>query len=153
MGVSTDGQLNYGIVFDEGFEFPWSERDDVEDWWREVNGYENPNFDPYDGKGGYKPGVTRDDPRVTAYHLHRREWMAAHPIPIELVNYCSGDYPCWMLALPELKWCASRGCPERIDPAALVVTDEQRNSLIEFCKKYGIEHDAPPAWYLTSYWG
>ena len=31
MGLSTDGEISFGIVFDEGFEFPWDEYDyDIE---------------------------------------------------------------------------------------------------------------------------
>lgn len=155
MGVSTDGQINYGIPFEEGFEFPWSEDGDgdIEAWWRTANGYENPMFNPFDESGNYKPGVSRDDPRIGEYFAHQREWMKANPIPVEDVNYCSGDYPMILLAVPGLGLSCSRGDPEAFDPASLVATTEQRQSLLDFCKRWGIEVPSEPAWYLTSYWG
>lgn len=49
---------------------------------------------------------------------------------------------------------ASRGFPEAFDPAALTVTPEQRQSLLDFCDTYGIEPTDPePKWWLSSYWG
>jgi len=55
MGISTNGQLHFGIKFEDGFEFPWDfddemksswRSDDIEHWWREVNGFINPKFNP-----------------------------------------------------------------------------------------------------------
>ena len=65
MGVNTDGQICFGIKFEEGDEFPWEDVDgdyDLEEWWRRVNGYTNPHESPWDEKGGYKEGFSRDDP-------------------------------------------------------------------------------------------
>ena len=47
MGTSTDGRINYGILFEEDFQFPWDEDEkydgDIEQWWMyKVHGYKNP---------------------------------------------------------------------------------------------------------------
>ena len=104
MSQSTDGQICFGIAFPEGFEFPWG--DDSEKWWRTINGYKPPfklytddNEDYLDELGN----VTRERPekRIDAYYEAQRRWDAKHPFPVLLVNYCSGDYPMWILAVPE----------------------------------------------------
>jgi hypothetical protein len=156
MGVSTNGEISYGILFEEGFEFPWDNEQgegDLDDWWKSVNGYENPHFDPFDSAGNYKPGVAKDDPRIDTYFEHSREWVAAHPVPVELVNYCSDDCPMYILALPGLGTTANRGYPQAIDPAQLVVTAEQAQALKDFCAKHGIETNDEPKWWLSSYYG
>ena len=174
MGTTTNGQICYGILFDEDFEFPWSERDGIDDWWREVNGYENPCWNPFTPEGDYKAEivtntrvygpvtsgygmVTSDDPRIQEYFQHQRNWDKEHPLPIELVNCCSCDCPIWILAAPASTEIARRGYPSELDLRALKVNDVAkapgwRANLLEFCDKYKIEHDEP-RWWLSSYWG
>lgn len=156
MGVSTNGQISYGILFEEGFEFPWDCEQfdgDIEDWWKSANGYQNPEFDPYDERGDYKPGVTKDDPRIAAYHGHAREWLQANPVPVELVNCCSADCPIYILSLPEFGATANRGYPQAFHPTLLVERPEHAQQLVDFCAKYGIETSDEPKWWLSSYWG
>lgn len=165
MGQSTDGQICYGIAFPDGFSFPW---DDHEKWWREVNGYKHP-FKLYNNdESGYIGGV-RDEKKIDAYYDHQHAWDKEHPFPVELVNYCSGDCPMYILAVKETCKNNSRGYPEKFNPAELKVTEEQKQSLLDFCNKYLgekiSEHNndeyisednkivLEPEWYLTSYWG
>ncbi len=106
MGVSTDGQLSFGVVFDECFEFPWDSEEfdgDYDEWWQSVNGYENPNPCPYGDDGGYKPGMNRESPEVKAYHAHSIAWRKENPFPVEIVNYCSGDCPMYLLAVKHVE--------------------------------------------------
>jgi hypothetical protein len=155
MGVSTDGQLHFGIVFEEGTEFPWEmdeHEHDIEQWWRNINGYKD-IFEPYTDEGEYAAGWSRNDPRFDEYFRHSREWLVANPVPVEVVNYCSDSCPMYLLAVPGVGHSNNRGYPVKIDPTQLVVTPEQSNVLVGFCKKYGIETSDDPAWYLTSYWG
>jgi hypothetical protein len=155
MGVSTDGQICFGVAFDEGFEFPWDAEQfdgDPQRWWRSVNGYSNPNWDPFDEHGNYKPGVTHDDPRRKTFWQHGWDWDKANPVPIILVNYCSGDVPMYIVAVPGPNLSCSRGYPEAFDPSTLTVTEEAA-VLTEFLTKYEIEFEGPPKWYLSSYWG
>lgn len=153
MGVSTDGEISYGIPFEEGFYFPWVEHDDIDDWWLEVNGWKPP-VEIFDDTGNYAGGVQPSNENISAYYASRRAFQEAHPLPVELVNVCSGSHPIYILALIGTGLVAHRGYPKLFDPASLVVTDEQRNTLIDFCKKYDIDtNGVQPGWYLSSYWG
>lgn len=169
MGVSTDGQICFGIKFEEGHEFPWDGEQwggDIEDWWtRGVCGYKNP-FEIFDASGNYLPHIELikgkyqfDHPKpreevTNAYYDPLFAFQKSHPVPVKIVNYCSSDYPMYMLAVPETCKENSRGFPEEFDPAALTVTDEQRQALLDFCKTHGIDiGEETPKWWLSSYWG
>lgn len=151
MGVSTDGQICYGVLFEEGTEFPWNESDmSLEDWWRDQNDWA-PSKPVYDEQGNRLPGITEAD--VRAYYQEQREWDEAHPCPVEEVNVCSGDYPIYILAVPSTVKRASRGTPEVIDKDtdfALSPADDLK--LTEFLETHEIEHDGPAQWYLSSLW-
>lgn len=119
------------------------------------NGYVNPHEDPYDDRG-YKPGFTRDDPRVGVYHDHRIDWRKQNPLPVDLVNYCHIDHPMYILTIPDsrLSVDASRGYPKALDlPSMLAAENEGREKLLAFMSEHGIVADSAPAWYLSSYWG
>lgn len=156
MGTSTNGQICYGIMFEEDFDFPWGDAKydgDIEEWWKEVSGYVNPHFNPWTEDGDYKEGVAHDDPRIQEYHDHRYDWAQNNPLPIEVVNYCSGDCPMYILAVPSTFESASCGYPTVINTRELVVKDEAEKDLIDFCKKHGIEvDDTSIGWWLSSLW-
>jgi hypothetical protein len=154
MSTSTDGQICYGILFEEDFEFPWSEfDDDIEDWWRHINNYENPNPSPFDEKGYYLPGIKRDSLEITKYFDHSREWDEKNPIPIKIVNYCSANEPMIILAVKRTVLTANRGYSTSFNPSSLVVSSEEREELLEFCEKYIGKVPESPRWWLSSYWG
>lgn len=157
MSTSTDGQICYGILFPEDYEFPWSTNeyeDDIDNWWRDVNGYVNPVESPFDDEGEYKPGYSQNDPRIHEYFKGPDAWDKVNPLPVELVNYQSDECPAYILAVPSTVKIANRGYPVAFGPGIeLVVSGEDRQALIDFCSKYGLEVDAPPSWYLSSYWG
>ncbi len=162
MSLSTDGHLSYGIIFDESTKFPWGSEDNIHEWWKKVNNYVNPYYCPYTEQGAYKDdapviftkdGQKRldfDDPKVTTYYNHWREWSKANPIPVQLVNYCSDDSPMYLIAVKHV-FC-SRGYPVEIDPSFLEVSKEEKRKLQEFLDRFGIEADEP-RWWLTSYMG
>lgn len=155
MGVSTNAEINYGIVFDEGFEFPWDDDKydcDIWEWWRDVNGYK-PLFKPYSDDGGYAPGFSKDDPRIDEYYEHMNKWDEENPIGVKLVNYCSDDCPIYMLAIEKAGILAHRGEPALFVPSELLGAKAMSAWLTEFCAKWGIETEQEPGWYLTSYWG
>lgn len=52
MSTSTDGQICFGVVFEEDYEFPWDDENNFEKWWQTVNGFK-PSFEIYDDKGEY----------------------------------------------------------------------------------------------------
>jgi hypothetical protein len=154
MGTSTDGQLSFGVVFEEGFEFPWSVdeyEDDIETWWFTIRGFANPIECPFDDRGNNKPGIGPDSPVISEYFAKQREWEVANPIPVELVNYCSGSSPMYILATKHID--ASRGGPTAVGFDFLRDTDEAFQRLRHFLDEFGIAHDGEIGWWLSSYWG
>lgn len=147
--MNTDGQICYGILFEEGYEFPWDIEpwDGAEAWWRDVNGYESLEY-PWAANGAYKPGYSADDPRVREYFIHRRTWDEVNPFPITLVDcgYCD----LWILAVTSSF--ISCDSPEAFNPADLIVHVDETMVLLDFCRRWDIElHD--PKWWLNTYQG
>lgn len=155
MGVSTNGQICYGVAFDEDYEFPWNKEHDgdIDAWWLYgVLGFKH-SFELFDAAGNYLNGREPSREESSRYFAESREFVASRPLPVELLNYCSGDCPMYALAVPGTVLTARRGYPAEFDPAALTVTDDGREALRKFCIDYGIELPQEPTWLLTSYWG
>lgn len=164
MSTSTDGEISFGIRFDEGFEFPWGQEcddgevshdfgGDIEAWWRVMNGFSIKDS-PYDSEGNYNPGFTEKDPRIAAYFERQREWDDAHPLPVQLVNYQSGDCAAYILAVPQSVITAYRGYPVELNISELKTNEAARKVLIDFCERFGIDcGEETPKWWLSSYWG
>lgn len=161
MSVSTDGIICFGIAFKEGTEFPWDGHDgDIEAWWRTANGYEPP-FQLYDASGNYLPNVDLETDNfgqkhakkevIELYYGHMSAWEKENPLPVELVNCSSGDYPIWILCVRGIRLRAHRGFPVKFEPYDLKAPDAA--GLLAFCEKFKIQHDEQPSWYLCSYWG
>ena len=72
MGVSTDGQICFGIMFDEGFEFPWNggeDDQDLESWWmEEVCGYKPP-FELFTEEGQWIEGMEENKEKMVVLNL------------------------------------------------------------------------------------
>lgn len=155
MGVSTDGILAFGVILEDGIRLPWYDEKhegDIESWWRDVNGFVDVH-QPWNENGGYAPGWTRDDHRLKDHFAAQRLWTKENPCPVDPVNYCSGDCPMWAIAVPSSVRSARRGYPETIDLDNLIVTDDDQQKLLDFIRKYDIECDDEPRWFLASYWG
>lgn len=157
MSTSTDGEISYGVLFEEGTEFPWDAEQfegDIDNWWVEgVHGFKH-SFEMFDERGNWLPGFEKDKAARDRYYGEKREFEKALPkLPVELVNVCHADYPQYVLALRGTVKTANRGYPVKFNPAELVVTEEQRAALLDFCAKYGLAPEEEPAWYLSSYWG
>lgn len=152
MGISSDGQLNYGICFEEEFEFPWGE--DVKEWWKKINGFKNPHPSPFDETGNWKDGK-EDDAVYEVWLSFEREWENNNPIPIEMKMHCSYDYPMYIMICPETGYYNSRGFPTEIPLHELnnFHTEKAQAIIKEFCKKYEIETDFKFGWWLTSLYG
>ncbi len=148
MGTSTDASIGFGIAMEDGFEFPWDiindeEEEDYEDdeygdyekWWRRQNNFSNP-YSWQDDK----------------YWEYQRNWDLSNPLPFDLENCCSGDYPVYVLLVPGTCQTARRGYPESFDPKILKVEEAALNRFLEFIKKYEIPFEEPK-WLLFSYWG
>ena len=150
MGVSTNGQICFGVLLDENVELPWDKDNDgdFEAWWMCIQGYQPP-FEIYDETGNYINGARPPE----EYYTHRHAFEKAHPLPFTLVNYCSGDDPMYILAIVSSEKGASRGYPESFNPVDLNVDQDEIDKLVQFCTDYGIEYDGEPGWWLSSYWG
>ncbi len=155
MGQSTNGQLCYGIAFEDGFEFPWDVKHEgeIDDWWAfEVHGFRH-SVELFDDDGNYLNGVEPSKEASRQYFAERDAFAALHPLPISLINYCSGEAPMFMMAVPSSVHSNRRGYPTVIDPSKLTVTDDEVDALIRFCSAHGISFDDEPHWFLSSYWG
>jgi hypothetical protein len=156
MGQSTNGQICFGIMFEEGFEFPWTSDEDgegdIESWWiYQVHGFKH-DIELYDEAGNHIDGKEPSKEDLEKYYGPQQAFEKAHPLPIELVNYCSGDYPMYILAVPRTVKINHRGNAVAFNPGELVVTQEERALLIDFCGQHGIEMPNEPKWYLSSVW-
>lgn len=163
MDTSTDGEISFGIMFEEGFEFPWDqscddgevEHDfggDIEEWWRLMNGFSIADS-PFTQEGDYKPGVTKNDPRINSYFDRQYKWDLENPLPVQLISYKSGDCPAYILAVPQSVITANRGVPVEIQVNQLKTNDAAAKVLMDFCERFGIETDEKPKWWLSSYCG
>lgn len=157
MGQSTNGQICFGILFEEDYEFPWMTSDDedwngIDDWWiYQVHGFKH-DIDLYDENGHHIGGKPPSAEDLEKYYGPKRAFEKAHPIPVELVNYCSGDAAMYIMAVPRTVRTARRGYPEIFEPADLVVTEEEKTTLIKFCEQHNIDMPDEPKWYLSSLW-
>jgi len=177
MSTSADGQICFGIMLEEGTELPWNsgeyeDDNDMDGWW--INGIcqfkpEHPIYADDEIYAQRMAVAKTHVDRENAIYLHgkrptkeeyapyfneKNAFEAAHPLPVAEINYCSGEYPMIILAVPTSIKVAYRGSPEAFDPAELVVSPDKVAALIEFCKTYNIEiGNEQPKWWLSSYWG
>lgn len=162
MGTSTDGQICYGIQFEEGYSFPWLKKEydnEIGVWWLyKVHGYKDP-CQLFDAEGNFVEGRKPSEAVIEAHFTARDKARSEYPLPVVEMNYCSGSSPMYILAIPSSVLCNSRGFPVVFSPAKLQVSTEETAALIAFCRRYcqpreGEEFPAmKPRWYLTSYWG
>lgn len=156
MGTSTNGEISFGIKFEEDFEFPWDSpawSGEIEEWWRDVNGF-SVEDSPFNSEGNYKPGFSEGDPRIGAYFDRQSDWDESHPLPVQLVNYQHIDCADYILAVPQSVITAYRGSPVELNIIELKTNEAAKNVLIKFCERFGIDcGDETPKWWLSSYWG
>lgn len=151
MGLST-GHLSYGCVFEEGFEFPWGDErygGDIEDWWRDVKGFTRAVDSPFDEQGNYKPGISEGSPEVSRYYTELQVWGIINPLPVKLVNYCSGDCPMYILASKDLR--AKGGYSTPVSIGNIKCTDGTHQRLMSFLEEFGIVPEGEIGWWLSSY--
>jgi len=157
MTISTNGQICFGVILDEDNELPWDAEDfdgDIDYWWTfAVLGLKR-SFEMFTPDGDWIGGKEWPKDKSDQYYQERRDFEENNPkLPVELINYCSDEYPMYILAISETCYGARRGYPEKIIPVDLSVTNEQIAQLFDFCKTYGVKFEGEPAWYLSSYWG
>lgn len=131
MGTSSNAHIGYGIILDEGVELPWEE-EGLDKWYcRASHGKD------FGGK-------------------YREMWdfLRQNPIPFQLENYCSGEYPIYALVVTGTIKTATRGRPTNFNPSDLVVTPEAVEKFLAAIGLSGIECDkASIGWILYSYLG
>ena len=154
MGVSTNGEISFGIIFEEGYEFPWDKFDDgLEEWWLyEVHQLKH-SKQLFDEEGNYLNDRKCTDDEYAVYKAEQEAVMKEHPLPVQLVNYCSGDYPAYILAIPDFGANCHRGDPTELDISILRPDADDVKDLIDFCKRFNLEYEEGPKLYLSSYWG
>lgn len=135
MSRSTNGELCYGIIFEDGYEFPWDDRE---------KGYCGDHDEWY---------IAEVLKMIFESYSDRFDYMKTNPMPFEVLNYCSGEYPMYILAVRGTVKTARRGDPVTFDPKDLVVDEEAVDKFLEFCKEHELVGESPIGWHLTSYEG
>jgi len=146
MGKSTDANVCFGVKLEEGQE-PWGNKD-VQNWWLEVSGFE-PSKEVFDSEGMLASGMTRLD--VDRYMKERAEFLKKHPLPFREVNYCSSEFPMFILACPSSVITAHRGFPHNLSLWKQTVKDEEITALEYFFADHMDLDSYDPKWWICSY--
>ena len=156
MSHSTNGEISFGILFPEGFEFPWESYGE-EEWWLKTLGYKPP-FELFNEEGNYINSLDKDNKeKISQYFAHKRDFETKNPLPFELVNYCSANCPMFILACPGSVKTAYRGYPKEISLSSESSYYSEKEALLNFIQTYlkdidGFEDiDLTFKWYLSSY--
>lgn len=160
MTTSTDGQICYGMLFEEDFQFPWDEKHpewidfyqgDIEDWWIRLNGYK-PLFQMFDENENWFNFTRPSKEEIGRYNQHKRKYKIDNPLPVELVDYCGNEYSMYIVAIKSSVIIARRGYPVSFIPSNLVINKQDEEFLIRFIKEY-LKIEPNLKWYLSSFWG
>ena len=156
MGMTSTAILFFGVIFPEGYNFPWSNEEidlDIEDWWIfKVKGFE-PSVEIYGEDGDYLPGKKPSEAVIDAYYAERHEFSKAHPLPVE-IEYAGAD-GCDFTIVAQWTQCKAWDgdaieIPEPRDHKALTTFLE------EFCKatdEYDEQPSFDPSLRLATYYG
>ena len=145
MGQSTNGLIAFGMKFEEGEHPDWFDYDeenemDFENHVAKAYGLEQPEWDEENQQPYFD------------YLDKKRELL--DEIGVDIENYCSGDYPMYMLVIKDSVKKANRGYPTNIGHISLEVNNDWVNKLGAFCRGMGVEFDIKQFdWWLFSYWG
>lgn len=147
MGTSTNGILAYGIDLGEDFGFDYDEPqpawiDDEDDEAPETvllaaNGFTEP-----------EPDITTDRDGWRSWRSRQRD--AKKDLGVELVHYCSGDVPMYILAAKHFE--VYRGDTEEVD---FDLPKNANERLAWALDVLGLDKfkDQRPKWLLASWWG
>lgn len=158
MTQSTNAQICFGILLDDDNEFPWLDEqwnDDIDGWWLYQQGYE-PIKQCYDENGEKIKGISEQD--VEYFWGERRSFLNNNPMPVEIVQHCSCDYPMYILAIKGTFQDAGRGYPLSFKPEELILPEQfdGENDANYFLKywadKWGLTYTGQASWYLSSLW-
>lgn len=159
MGSSSGGIICFGVLFPEGFVFPWNENefdDNIEKWWLfTIKGFKH-SFEIYNKQSNRLSGVTEED--VSRYYKERRDFLKDNPLPIELEN-CADyyDFNRYVLSVPGIRISCSGFLPTDFNPSELTVQRNKVEDLFFFIDTYckPEDHKVPieARWYLCSNYG
>lgn len=142
----------YGIIFEENFVFPWTEKykADVEEWWvREVCQFK-PSNEIYDAEGNFIHGVQPSQKVIDAYYAELHAVKKSHPRPVEVLNFGDDYHSLQAIVIPGLTVTSSWGYPTPLDVNVLQETQEMADCIRDFCDSFGIEMHVGPKWMLVA---
>lgn len=149
------GKICYGVTFDEETEFPWDADEydgDLEQWWAFGVQEFRHSFELFTPEGLWIDGVEAPQERQDQYNREWREFRDRMALPpVVLVEHCSHESPMFILAAPGTYRWSHRSSPVAFEPSNLVVSQAERQALLDFCETYGFEFEGEPGWYLCSY--
>ena len=158
MSISVDGQICFGFLFEDDYEFPWdlepqdNPYEDLDDWWVYcVKGFKH-SFEIYEGRD-YLGGIKPADDKIFAYHGEYKKFLEENPVPVELLNCCSGDRPQYILTIKRSCLTANCGEPATFNPETLKVDNSEVEKLKAFVAEHKLEPKSGPSWWLCSYYG
>lgn len=155
MGVSTNGFICYGIAFDEDYTFPWG-TNDYESWWFINICKFKPTVEIYTEIGSYVNNKEPDQKTIDNYYNEYSKFKKDHPMPFDVENYCSGDYPMDVLVVNESVIKCGRGEPTEINFSDIQnkINNSNLKSFMDFINTYiPDKKNTEPKWMLCSYWG
>lgn len=150
MGCNARAEIRYGYPCAEDAELPWGE--DIEGWWREINGYKPP-FELYTDEGEYIGGKKPNENLIDKYYEHQHKWEEENPLPVMLCFTGSHDYPQTFIALPDAGSETEWGHFLNINDDCMAQKPDRHEVLEKFISDYEIETDGEPGWYLFAFYG
>lgn len=146
MSFDASATITFGVTV-EG-ELPWG--DDLEQWWRDQNGFVDlPS--PYGPDGNYAEGFNDESPEIVPFHEARRDWMKANPLPFEIHYSGSCEERTAVFAVPGSESVYHWDKPETFcsPPNGIPRGAED---MVAFFKKHSIEHSLPQ-WLVLVFYG
>lgn len=129
MGIDSDGILYFGFTVGDEDEPP-----------EFMDGFED-----FDSFIEAKAGLTDDSP-------YEQRKAAREACPAELYQYCSWEYPMYILGVRGAEYCACRGDAIEIGAKELWVDQDKIDAFRAWCQDNGIEWQEPK-WLLCSMYG
>ena len=152
MGISNNAILAFGFAMGDEVELPEclnivSDNDDeeIEDSYETFDDMVVAKSGLAEPEGVREYDNGNNSPAWKEYYKKVDEIKAT--CPIELVWYCSCDYPMYFIALKNTKETALRGYVEKVSMRE--IRPEEIVVFKDFCKKYEIEYE-DPAWSIFS---
>ena len=156
MGMSSSANIIFGFCLGaaEEIEGPWHDGR-IDDWYLKIRGFA-PEFEIYDARGNYLPGIEDNRQKIDEWYRLRREWIEANPEFFDLYYAGHCDYSSYYFGLKKPSYSGSSYDDTEIDPSTLVVSEEDREALIAFAKEHFSALEGnwdQPKWYLITHWG